>query len=628
MDITGVPPGKARVSQNVQFLPGQTGTRLGFSTAFATTDSILAMFNWISSLGNLLLWYRTSDRSVRLMTITNPGAGAATVIPGDLIGEAATFSEAGARLYLAFFHTDEQGEGASGCRVLTYQGSSFVSDLAFLPPITYVPPAPTEPGPGNVTAGLHWLGYRIEYRSGFITRPSPDSGVGTIPSTATFNPISFTASGNTYLSWTLTTAWPTEAIGVRAIMTPVSNPAQWFYISTDVESVVGGTTSSITFTINVADEILFAEGQDVTPSLSLLTNSVSNVPQFLPSITFTHGDRMVYVTHIVNSVGKLSDALFVSDIAAYQDIAPDLNLIQLPGLKDIVTGCSLDGTLFIFGPQWTYRTIDNNGSPSSWPTPILVDGRRGTLSIRGVEVAPSGTYAWVASQDGLYFFQGVYPALPISYYQQPDWDRINWNFAGLVQVKDDPSVKKVYVLAPLDDNTAPSHMLTWDYTNGFTPDTVQYSLDFLQSYSLGAIEVVKNGLPAQVTAASQKKELWTGSAATDGILRRNCAQDTDPFLDNGYLIFGEYETGLFPKEGTPGEVFQHHAANMRITGNGTLQATTYALDHAQSEDLLLIDLSTAPGQVLFRGMDMISEGVTYLFSQGANLVQDSSFEGT
>ncbi len=175
------------------------------------------MFNWISSLGNLLLWYRSSDRSVRLMTITNPGAGAATVIPGDLIGEACTFSEAGARLFLAFFHTDEQGEGASGCRVLTYQGSSFVSDLAFLPPLTYFPPDPTEPGPGNVTAGLHNLGYRVEYRSGFITRPSPDSGVGTIPSRNTFTPLQFVASGNTYLSWTLTTTWPDGAIGVRAI---------------------------------------------------------------------------------------------------------------------------------------------------------------------------------------------------------------------------------------------------------------------------------------------------------------------------------------------------------------------------------------------------------------------------
>lgn len=623
VDPTNVRPEKGLQSQNVQYTtPGQVGTRLGFGTAFSTLDSVSAMFNWISSLGNLLLWYRTSDRSVRLLDV-DVAAAASTVIAGDLIGYACKFAEAGARLFLSFFTA--AGLGASGARVLTYQGASFVSDLAFQPPITYVPPSPTEPGAGDVTAGLHLLGYRIEYRSGFITRPSPDSGVGSTPSRDTFTPVQFTAAGSKYMSWTLNTTWPVGAVKVHAIMTPVADQSSWFFLP-NPQAVTGGSASSITFTINVSDETLFTL-PEASSSLLLLTNSVANVPQFYPSVVLTHGNRMVYVATTLDNVGNTSSALFISAIGKYQDIAPDLSLIQLPGLKDIVTAISLDGTLFIFGPQWTYRTIDNNSDPNTWATPILVDGRRGTLSIRGAEVAPSGTYAWVASQDGLYFFPGAFPAVPISYYQQPHWDRINWNAKNAVQIKDDPSVKKVYVMAALDDSETPSHMLTWDYTEGFSPRDVEYSLDSLQSYALGSMEVVKNGLPGSVTAAAQKPELWLASSGDDGIFRRKSADDDDPYLDGVYPVFDAYETSLFPKEGARGEVRQHHGAEYRLTGEGTVQVTAYSIDHAQSKELTIVDLALRPGKILFRGFSLISEGVSHLITSGKNFISDNEFEG-
>jgi hypothetical protein len=622
VDTTNVRPDKGLRSQNVQFGPGQTGTRLGFGLAFSTLDSISAMFNWISSLGNLLLWYRTSDRSVRLLNV-DVAATASTVIAGDLIGYACKFAEAGARLFLSFFTA--AGTGASGARVLSYQGAAFVSDLAFQPPITYVPPSPTEPGTGDVTAGLHLLGYLIEYRSGYITRPSPDSGVGNTPSSNTFTPVQVTAAGNKYFSWTLNTTWPVGAVRVHAIMTPVADQASWFFMP-NPQAVTGGVASSITFTMNVSDDTVFTL-QNANPALLLLSNSVANVPQFYPSVVLTHGNRMVYVATTPDNVGNVSGALFISAIGRYQDIAPDLSMIQLPGLKDIVTAISLDGTLFIFGPQWTYRTIDNNADPNTWATPILVDGRRGTLAIRGAEVAPSGAYGWVASQDGLYFFQGVFPALPISYYQQPDWDRINWTAKNAVQVKDDPGIKKVYVMAALDSATTPSHLLTWDYTNGFTPDRVQYSIDSLQSYELGSMEVVKNGLPGSVTAAAQKKELWLGSSGDDGIFRRKSVDDANPYLDGVYPVFDAYETSLFPKEGTRGEVYQHHGAEYRLTGDGTVQITAYEVDHARSKDLAIVDLSTGPGKALHRSFDLISEGCSHLISSGRNEVLDPEFEG-
>lgn len=608
---------------------GGVGTRAGFAKAFDTPDPTTSLFNWISSLGNLLLWYRSTDRSVRGMDIeiatTEVG-----VIAGDLVGYGASFVEAGARLFLSFFTTG--GVGASGARVLTFQDPNLVNDLAFRPPLTYVPPAPSEPGAGTVTAGLHNLGYRVEHRSGFIGRLSPDSGVGAVPSLTTFVPVQFTAAGAKRLSWTLTTTWPIDAVNVYAVMTPVASPSDYRLVPGAVKAVVGGVLSAITFTIDISDDLLLAFGDDSTDALSLFTNSVADVPQFFPSTVLTHGNRMVYVTQIVNNVGGLSSALFVSDtptlFKSYQSVDPARSIIQLPSLRRITTAASIDNTLFIFGPTWTYRTSDNGRDPSTWATPALVDGRRGTLSVRGVEVSPAGTYAWVAMTDGLYFFPGSYPSLPISYYQQPTWDRIDWNQSHIVQVKDDPGNKIVQVMAPLaasPDGKSPAgiYIMSWCYTGGFTPDRVLPSLpDFIQSYDMGSMEIVTNGLPNMPTQASQQDELWLGSSTAGGILRRASLGDPEPYFDNGLPIASTYETSLYPPQGTSQGTLQHHGADYRLTGSGVIDITVNGLDRASSEDLLQIQLSGTPGYVTHRSFDLISEGVSHRFTQGRNLVMD------
>lgn len=620
-----VPINKGLISENTSFIPGKALTRLGFSEAFDANEEITGMFNWISSLGNLLVWYRSADRAVRLANIDAPDTTTETVIAGDLIGYGAIFADAGARLYLSFFNTS--ATGASGARVISYQNAAFVNDLCFLPPTTYTPSAPAEPGAGSITAGIHYLGYRIEYRSGFITRPSPDSGVGN-PSSATFLPVTFTASGGANAAWTLNTTWPTGAVRVHVIMTPVANPADWRYVTGAYADVVGGTLQSVTITFDITDSQLFATGPSASNSLFLMTNTVGGTPQILPSVCLPLGDRMGYVATIADNVGNRSGALYISNKNLYQEITPDTSLIQIPGLKNITTGISLDGTLYIFGPQWTYRTIDNGAEPSTWPAPSIVDGRRGTLAPRGAVVSPAGTYAWVASQDGLYFFQGAFPQIPISYHQQPIWNRINWNAAHVVDIADDPTVKKVYVMVALDDAESPSHLLTWDYTNGFDPDVVNFSLDFIQSYSMGAMAVVKNSLPDMPEGVPQTKELWLAPSTPAPILRRNSTDDVDPYLDNTFPIFSTFKTSMFPHLGTArGQVFQHHGADFRVTGSGNLQIFAYTLDDAQEKELSLIALSTQPGQVPHRGYNMIGEGVSYFFTQGANLIADPDFEG-
>ena len=59
-------------------------------------------------------------------------------------------------------------------------------------------------------------------------------------------------------------------------------------------------------------------------------------------------------------------------------------------------------------------------------------------------------FAVVAHTTGLYVFSGgSYTTRPISYYNEPEWKRINWNYATSVQVVDDKDRQQLYVLAPL-----------------------------------------------------------------------------------------------------------------------------------------------------------------------------------
>lgn len=623
LESEDVPLDKALVSQNVAFAPGKVFTRLGYQQAYNAAEVITALFNWISSLGNLLFWYRTSDNSVQFITISS--ALQSTAITGNLLGVAATFAEAGARLYCAFFTAT--GIGASGARVITEQSSVIVNDLAFNPPITYNPGPPIQPSVGTVTGGVHNLGYRIEYRSGFISRPSPDIGGAGPPSVATFNPVQFTASGGANLAWSLNTTWPVGAVNVYMLMTTVAGPAQYFQVPGAVQAVVGGATSTITFVVDISDDELFATGIDVSDSLFFITSTVGGTPPFSPCRTLAHGTRMVYVTTITDNNSNQAGALFISGANAYQEIAADRSLVQLPGQRDIVTAMSLDGTLYIIGPQWVYRTIDNGGDPVNWPSPFLVDGRRGTLAVRGAEVSPSGTYGWIASQDGLYYFAGRFEALPISYYQQPIWDRINWSAAQVVQIKDDPTVKTVYVAVPLDSDTSPTLVLTWDYTRGFDPDSAHFSTVTYRNFSIGAIEVVQNTWQGQQPGNAKRKELVV-APSTSGlpILRRNSIVDLYPYRDNSQPIQTLYETSLYPHQGTSGEVYQHHGADYRVLGRGSLVITAWELDHMQLFVEAPIALSALPGVVYHRGFDMVSEGVTHQIGQAVNATQDPNFD--
>lgn len=598
---------RALAAENVEFVLGKVSTRLGFGVAYALNEPAKTLFNWLSSLGNYLVWFRPGV-GVRALRIGSAPSAPLTIAPFGA-GVGASFATSGPRLYAAFF--DAQARSASQGVVISFQGGNFVADKLFAPPMTYTPPAPTETDVGLITAGQHRLGYVVEHRSGFIGRPSPDSGAGS-PSASTFQPVVVTASGGKNLSWTLDTVWPPSAVRVHVVMTPVSNPNKYIFVpGASADLPPGGGSASVTIVWSISDEDLQAIGAEATDLLFLMTQDASGNGPIEPSVVFPYGNRMVYIATVPDSVGNRVSAAFVSDPNHYQRIAADTSIVQLPGQLDIVTGFVLRGTLYLVGPHWIYATHDVGGDPASWPAPVLVDGRRGTLSPYGVSVSPTGNYSWIASDDGLYVFDGgaLLPT-PISYYNQ-EWRRINWS-AGTLQIRDDPASRRVYVLAPLDDAVEPSHLLVWDYTRGLTPEAANFSLDSINGFQMGSIELVQNDFPDARGAVTRRIELWVGSSADGPVLRRMNPEEPGAWRDNGLPILSVYETALLPGQ-TETQKVHHHGGFMRLTGSGTVAVSVRHVDGSWSQDLARRSLTQAPGGELFVPWHHVGERVSYRF---------------
>lgn len=512
------------------------------------------------------------------------------------------------------------GNGTDGIYVWNPTVGVFSGDALFSPPLTYTPSAPTEPSAGSVTAGEHRLVYAIEDRSGFIGRLCPDSGSGT-PAEETVQPVEFTSAGSKNLSWVLNTTWPANAVKVHVAMTPVSNPALYVFVPGANAAVTGGASESHTITFDISDEDLYAaagRGADATNHTLWYTQTTSNTGPFNPHGMFLYGDRMVYITEIDDGNGNMVGAAFASERNNYQQITPDISLIQTPGQLEITTGFALNGTAFLCTPNETYATSDNNLYPSQWPSAQRV-GTVGTSAPRGVAVAPDageGGVAFVADKRGLFAFSGRYDRLPMSYLQSDVWESINWSYGYLVQVVDIPHLQTVAVAVPLGDATAISHILTWCYRKGANYAQADYSKWNFSSFDIGALALVENDLSAAATGNADRMELWVAPSDADEIRRQMNANDSTPWRDGTAGIPFTYRTGPIPGAEIT-EKQRHHGAFHRVTGSGTLAVEAQSVDGGWTKSLRSITLASAPDKNEWRPFHKMMPRTTYEYSHTA-----------
>lgn len=605
IDATDVPLPNALLAQNTQYAPGSVGTRYGHSAVFTdsgATSGFSTFYNWLFEYQGFARNFLLSFASGVGLRITDNASPSPATLINDAVSWGASVFSVGVRAFVALFNN--KGVGTSGGSVFGYPAAAFgfpgSVDPLFAGPMTTVPTI-TEYGTGVTTAGVHRFGFLLTTRNGFTTRWSPAPG-------DTFAPVSFTGTGGKHINFAITATWPTYADHIQVIMTTVANPSRYFIVPATITGVPAGISFGVNVDINISDDDLAGTAADASTYQTLLTRNVGGSAPFNPRVIFGYGSRVGYIT----TDASLFPVCYFSDPNQYQQITADQHGVYLPGNREIATGIQLRGNCYLFGRHWTYSTSDSGDVPATWATPALIDGSIGTISPFGVALNSSQNFAWVADIHGLYLFDGsVYPALPISYYNTPDWNRINWSVPARVRVVDDKGQKRVSVIAPLDGSSVPNFILTWDYTNGTTAQTVMYSLDSLAGYTLGAMEMVEN-------PTTRRVERWFAPGNAGSYARQNIGTETNPYRDLAQPIGWTYQTSLFPgTDGQRGRLQMFHNVNTRAKGAGAVTMTPYSIDNQVAGAAKTLNVTPLPGKILQNRIYLKNEAMSLKYQQNA-----------
>lgn len=545
------------------------------------------MYNWISPSTNWVFYLEGSTVKRRKLS-DGTTSTALTGIPTPRILSAADLAT---RLY--FTVSDSKGAGMTQCHI--DDGNNNV-DIAFRGPLSFTSFTATDNGVGLCTKGLHSIGFVFQSRSGFSGQPSPVNGFGVfIPATVTLN------AGLRTIRASVTLDTPADA-GFGSLLFPImtrsDNQNTWFFVPETFYAPdplgLPPSVSGWTFTvdISISDEDLANSAQSADDQFNLLVAGSGGGP-FNPNFVMAYGKRMCY---------GADTNLYVSEIDNPQAITDDFNRINLPSQRHIGFAFPLGLHFYLTGDKWTGQTLDNGDLPATWSQPAMVSDAIGAPFPGCVEWRTVGAYVWVAAESGFYVFTGTYPNRPISYLQSDIWSRINWAAAYVIQIADDVPSLRVKVAVPLDGAVECTHVLVYDYTNGITFDTCDFSLDIYNAATFSSIAMVKE-------SAAARSVLWIGPSSAADVLH----SDTTTHNDDGVAIHSIWESGYARNAGeVQAKTIRVGNADLWIRGNGPLIHIWKGMDGTPvvtpvlmaTGDVILASLAPTPGIEYFAKGDL------------------------
>ncbi len=124
--------------------------------------------------------------------------------------------------------------------------------------------------------------------------------------------------------------------------------------------------------------------------------------------------------------------------------------------------------------------------------------------------------------------------------------------------------------------------------------------------------MVQNDLDGAAVSTKQGLELWATTGSR--IVRLKSAADSSPYVDNHTStptgVSSVYQTGEFSDIG----ISQHHGAQVRARGSGSMTIAHKSLDNVVSKTLAPITLGLTPGREYWRASTLIGESASLTFS--------------
>ncbi len=673
LEQSDVPKSGALLARNVDFwIPGMVGTRTGWIVMTTPNDAVTGAMNWVFAdpvygAKNYIVYFKTGY-GVRQLDVSSNSASNLYSISAY----SAAFAEAGIRFYAA--HFDAFSLGVDGGKVFQYGLSG--ADTLFARPLTTSEVTVTCGAPssgGSCSAGTHYVAYLPTTRMGFTSKPEP---VGATSYQLTGTSVVTTAANKKFLvTVTPTATWPTWAGTIQLAMTTTTNYSRFLKVPGAILATPAGGSTPVTYTIDISDTDLSLQ-EEVTDYQNLVTQGPSGTAPFKPHCCFVAGDRMIYLFksstygqgyfaskpgnyQAIQNPRYLPGQLEIT-CGWYQDRmicltgprgtyyafdnGDDPSTWAAEGLIDgtIGTPCIrgvdtnvASGNTWVVDPNGLYRFFGGHfdARPASYyqtnewrkinfavlHTIQVKDwAQKQTVSV----IAPLKLQGYCAT-SGTYiqWTAGTETALP----NTGDTFCPNWKagtvitingvantivsvtsngLAAIIGTDAGVQVNVLWVAVP----DYPTHEMCWNYSEGTAPSKVKYSRNHIQNVAPGAICVVRNDL-------TKREHLWLFPNVAGSFYRRMETNEALPYRDGNVGIRDEYKTSWYPGISEGGaNVLQHHGLKSRSYGKGTMVIQMQSIDGNRTVNLAPISLLESPGKVIFRGAHMLSESISYDFS--------------
>jgi hypothetical protein len=569
------------------------------------------IFNWIAPDGTNWVLYREGTQ----ITALNQ-----TLEVAHIIGPAPTplyrpsFSDL--LVWVYFCGANTAGVGQQQVRI--FDGVN--TDIAFRPAVAIDSFSAADTGTGQATLGTHYFGFVYANRTGYSTVPTTQAGD---PAAGPIFSITL-GSSNRQVTITVTLSGladgGTSANGniqatLYLIATPANNPNEWFFVppavppSTTVEQqpVPHETPVTLTFIFDIDDTGLYQADSAQAQFLLLTQDSLGNGP-ILPQFIVPYGTRMCYAN---------GTKLYVSDEANPQSISEADNVVQLPNQRYIGAAFALPGgtSLYITGDKWTSFVTDNSDTPSTWAEPLSISQGLGAPFQNCICYKTGGNYAWVVTEGGPYLFNGAYDEKPISYLVADQWKRVNWAAAFAIEMADNTTDLKLYIAVPLDGSFQPNYVFVFDYQNGQSFDSIDFSIDVYDVKTFGGIGVVKE-------TATDATNVWIGPD-TAGTIAHFDPTTTE---DRGIAINWWWKSGLMRDREQVTKMIRVGAMDIWARGNGTPIITIASMNNTivlnpplMLQSGFVVPLSAEPGYIYATRFD-ICKIENFTFQIGTNAI--------
>lgn len=375
---------------------------------------------------------------------------------------------------------------------------------------------------------------------------------------------------------------------------PANTVARWWLISKSVPvaSYVGGTlplymaarvaVPTATYSFSKADS-------ELVDSADWIYNQLTQIP--IGKMMTSYNGRLV----IFGPDGD-KNLIYVSKQNQPESFNATSGFRSIDITDPTGTKCGIEwrGQLYVFTGRRTAALTDTGGEVTTWPLNII-DSAIGALGHRSVARVLDVTRAqdtgfMIASESGIFFFNGAYQRPELTWKIENIWKRINPVAKWLVALYDDPVSQVLYCLLPLDASTTINYVLVGDYKDGLNAQAIKWSLN--QYLGIG----VTGGMILYDNQSNyfNPKGIVTLMAVGNYLMIVDKTKTRD--LESGVPITDIPSYFDLPPARFGDGISHFNRMRLRALGSGTVRFTPRIQDLVSSGPVVSHPLAAAPGR--------------------------------